>query len=325
MMKNLFVVDGASGTGKSDLLQYVIQTSGKVSVVQKITTREMREYEKQNWFLDLEFVSANEFDNLQFDYWYPYSYEKYGFNKSDIYDAFTKAPNVFIIVRDHEVIEDIIRDFHFINVIPVYVYTDPITVLNRLKKQPMTEAQIQFRISRLNLAYEDYIQRSTIYREVLINNSNITDYHRLIKAMIDKYRHCPDIDDELVFILMSFNPSNPSLEDYASAIKRAVIKHYPKMRCINLDDLKGSFKISQEAKRHISECRLAIVDLTENKPNVFYELGFAHASQKNVIITSHVSTEMLFYPSEYKVVRYESGADLYRKLLKELDGQIPNS
>ena len=321
-MKNLFLIDGASGTGKSDLLSYVDSYSTKVAIVRKATTREMRDYEKDEHFLDLEFISEDDFDNRQFRYEYKYTGKRYGFQRTDIETAFKRTTNVFIIVRNQEIIKQIKEDFGFINVVSVYIHTDSTMVRTRLEQQKMSEDQIKFRLARLNLAYEDYVRHSSIYQEVLINNSSQVDYHAMIDSMLEKYRERPDVKDNLVFILMSFNRQNPNLEDYAEAMKRAVTDHDPSFHCVNLDDLTGSFKISHEAKRHILQCRLAIVDLTENKPNVFYELGFAHASGKEVIITAHEDNPILFYPSEYKIVRYVSASDLYKKLRKELEGQL---
>lgn len=319
-MRNLFLIDGASGTGKSDLLLYVESYSTKVAIVRKATTREKREYEKQDCFLDLDFVDKNEFDKKCFDYSYTYSRERYGFNKIDIEHAFSRATNVFVIVRNHDVIRQLSSDFKFINVVSVYIYTDPVTVRDRLERQNMSEKQIQFRLDRFSVAFEDYLRHSSAYNEVLINNSSPKDYHQVIDAMIEKYSARPDIQDNLVFVLMSFNAG---LKDFSDAIKRAVTDHDPNLECINLDDLTGSFKISQEAKKHITRCRLAIVDLTENKPNVYYELGFAHASGKEVIITAHENSPLMFYPAEYKTVRYSGVVDLYDKLRRELEGQLP--
>lgn len=45
-MKNLFLIDGASGTGKSDPIRYVLDFKSNATVVPKYSTREERDYEK---------------------------------------------------------------------------------------------------------------------------------------------------------------------------------------------------------------------------------------------------------------------------------------
>ncbi len=75
---------------------------------------------------------------------------------------------------------------------------------------------------------------------------------------------------------MSFNPANPPLKDYYKAMQRAVKRYDSSFECKSLHDITGSFKISDKAMENIRKCRLAIIDLNENKPNVYYELGYVH-------------------------------------------------
>jgi guanylate kinase len=322
-MKNLFVIDGASGTGKSDLLHYVKNFNIDASLVMKHTTRSQRDYEKEKgWELDLIFVSEDEFEQLGHDYQYLYAGNKYGFSRTELNDCFSRSANVFVIVRNADVIRKLIADYSFINVVPVFVYTDYERIRERLLSQGVDEHRLRFRLERIEIAFQDYLRHPRIYREVLINNSSIEDYHRLIDLMLTKYKSSPDVDERLVFVLMSFNPDNPNLIDYYKAMKRAVARYDPSLRCISLEEMTGSFRISDTAKENIRNCRLAIVDLTESKPNVYYELGYVHGIAKSCIITAHVDTPKLFYPGEYKIVYYRNASELEDRLSRELKGGL---
>ena len=84
-MKNLFVVDGASGTGKTELLEYIFSYSSGMEVIPKYTTREQRDYEKvRGYTLDLKFVSSKQFDTKNLYYKYTYGREHYGFSKKKV-------------------------------------------------------------------------------------------------------------------------------------------------------------------------------------------------------------------------------------------------
>ena len=92
--KRMFVIDGAAGAGKSDLLEFVErQIAGhKAAILKKFTTRKLRpEEERIRKALDLKFVKEKEFDALQkvgdfYSYRYPRrGGERYGFYKSDHY------------------------------------------------------------------------------------------------------------------------------------------------------------------------------------------------------------------------------------------------
>lgn len=323
-MKNLFLIDGASGTGKSDLLRHVTNYNINAVYVQKYTTRKERAYEKKDktWKLDLDFVSDEEFAAQNLDYRYAYAGFKYGFSRPELDRALLQSPNVFAIVRNAEIIRRVQEDYKFINVVPVFIYSNPEKIQERLARQGFDEEQQRFRLARIDIAFQDYLRHPNIYREILINNASEEDYYRLIDRLLEKYRSAPDVDEKKVFVMMSFNPDNPCLEDYYRAIKRAVVRCDPTLICISLHDITGSFGISLTAKENIGNCRLAIVDLTENKPNVYYELGYVHGISKSCIITAHKSTPAHFYPREYKIVDYKNASELEEKLVRELHGVL---
>jgi guanylate kinase len=324
-MKNLFILDGASGTGKTDFLKWIIENKKDFVVIKKYTTREKRDYEIiEGSELDLEFIPEDEFSNKQLDYTYIYNNAKYGVSKSLIDEKLKNYINVFVIIRDGNIIEKLIEDYSFINVVPIYIYTDKDKLRARLKRQHKNKEEIMERMERIKRVFEDYLRRPHIYKEILLNNSSVENYRRLIEALIEKYKNSPTVDDSLIFVLMSFNPDNPALIDYYHAMQRAVNKLDMGLRCINLDAIDDSSKLTDTAKKSIENCRLAIVDLTENKPNVFYELGFAHGIKKKCIITAYSETELHTYPKEYKVLLYNNANTLEQKLEITLQNILNN-
>src|SRR5690348_15050228 len=104
-MRNLFLIDGAAGTGKTDILDYVrdkYSDGHRVYVMRKYTTRKHRPEEiKRKLPLDLEFVSERQFADLRSKpdfYSYTYGKAHYGFRHADLAKALHDYPNVFIIV-----------------------------------------------------------------------------------------------------------------------------------------------------------------------------------------------------------------------------------
>jgi len=320
-MKNLFIIDGASGTGKSDLIKYVKEFHQNTTIIKKYTTRSKRNIEYGDKYeLDLKFINDEEFLSFNLDYDYTYSGYRYGFNKQDLLNSLKKFSNVFIIIRNYKLIKNLTNEYNFINVVPVYIYTDKVEIEKRLKYEGYDDENIIFRLKRIKIAFEDFLRHPDLYDEIIINNSTIEDYHRLIDNLIEKYENIPEIDHKLIFVLMSFNPDNKALRDYYRAMKRAVSSFDDDYQCINLEEVKElSFKISDKAKQKIKNCRLTLVDLTENKHNVFYELGYVHGISKDCIITAHKDSEKHFYPSEYRVIYYDSATDLEEKLKEQLE------
>ena len=189
-MKNLFIIDGAAGTGKSEILKYLLRENLMVGIMKKITTRDKRDEEKDNdYILDLEFDKQkfyNSYNDPDF-YHYVYGNVQYGFFKSDLEKALLNHNNVFIIIRNNNLVEKLKADFSNIRVILVYIISDKIEVEKRLKRLNYNKQKINFRLERNSIAKNDYIEHSNDYDEFLINNYNITDYEKLIDQLIAKY------------------------------------------------------------------------------------------------------------------------------------------
>src|SRR6185436_5635684 len=92
--------------------------AGNVSLMRKGTTREERDYEKNDptLMLDLDHLSAEDFRARQYDYTYRYGGASYGFSARDLTTAVTMADNVFVIIRNTKIIRQVAADYRVINV-----------------------------------------------------------------------------------------------------------------------------------------------------------------------------------------------------------------
>ena len=180
-MKTIFLIDGAAGTGKSDMVNYLTtKKRNHATLIPKFTTRKQRRTEK-NTKLDLNFPedSKDQFLERTKDedfYWYTYGNkelgeEYYGFYKENISEALKHFAFVLIIVRDHETILEIKRDYNYVQVISVFIYTDKDLIVERLKKDKCTPKEIDDRQDRQPLAWYDYLKHSSSYDELIINSS----------------------------------------------------------------------------------------------------------------------------------------------------------
>ena len=333
MIKNLFIIDGASGTGKSDMINYINQKSSKLrhaTVLPKYTTRELRDEEKAvDYHLDLDFISKEQFQ--EFDKhadFYSYSYGEgqkaqfYGFFRSKIEEATNYFTNTFIIVRNKTLTEKLRIDFPEIRIINVYIYTDIPQVVKRLELSGYTEEKINFRIKRQTFAWQDYLKYSQDYDEVIINNSNATDFERLIEQLISKYSkerieylelgnnlnyiltkpivgYKKVIQERLeifsfhknVFLMMKFRPGN----ELVFELIRDTLNEYG-LNCVRADQ--PEWNITRNVYNPIATlycCKygIALFDVPEEKneysPNVAYELGIMHHQLKECLILKHSS------------------------------------
>lgn len=198
-MKTLFLIDGASGTGKSDIIRYVTKKKKNVATfIPKYTTRDIRPMEKERKTpLDLTFPpdSYETFMERTKDdsfYWYTYGdpaegEEYYGFYEQDIINAFNTHDIALIVVRDLETIQSVKNDFPNVSCISVFIYTDRDLVVKRLKNEGASASEVKFRLSRQPLAWSDYLKYTNHYDEKMINSSERKDFELLIENLIGKY------------------------------------------------------------------------------------------------------------------------------------------
>ena len=72
------------------------------------------------------------------------------------------------------------------------------------------------------------------------------------------------------------------------------------LRCERADEIRGTSLITWDIWEKINRARFLIADLTDRNPNVFYELGLAHAISKDVIL---LTQSMDFVPFDLKALR----------------------
>jgi hypothetical protein len=88
-------------------------------------------------------------------------------------------------------------------------------------------------------------------------------------------------------------------EIYVPAIKDASLEP------IRADELFSTGSVMEQIWEQISRSRVLLADLTNKNPNVFYELGLAHAARKPVVFTSGNIDDVPFDLRHLRVITYE--------------------
>lgn len=232
-MNKLFLVDGAAGVGKSDLINFVkkYMNNYDINVISKITTRELREREEAKES-DLSFITKQEFekwktDNFGMCYTYPYGDGEYGFSKAELIKSVKNHEFTFVIVRNKALIHRIQEDLKEIVIIRhIYIYTDMGLAANRLREAGFDEQAINLRLYRNQQLWVDYLDILDDNVVVIINNSNKDDFHRKIQILINKYLQQNERKD-----MLYINPSTKfelitPLIGYKDKLQRQ-LKRYP--------------------------------------------------------------------------------------------------
>jgi hypothetical protein len=118
------------------------------------------------------------------------------------------------------------------------------------------------------------------------------------------------IDPTLVFVLMPL--SDAFTDVYELGIKRPLRDE--KLTCKKADEFLHGKDIMQVVRENIQRARLIIADLTTVNPNVFYELGYAHALGKTVILITQDRKTVPFDLSGVNNIEYRNATVLSKKL-----------
>ena len=117
---------------------------------------------------------------------------------------------------------------------------------------------------------------------------------------------------------------------YVPAIKQAGFEP------IRADELFSTGSVVEQIWEQIEKSKIMLADLSGKNPNVFYELGLAHAARKPVVFTSSHLDDVPFDLRHLRVIAYDirepdwgahlmqKVADYLRNAAKEPDKSIPH-
>ena len=106
------------------------------------------------------------------------------------------------------------------------------------------------------------------------------------------------------FVIMPFEER---FDDVYTQIKRTVEVALSdrKASCFRLDESRPSGRITERLLKELKEASLCVADVTGNKPNVMWEVGFAMALGKPTILVTQDVDSLPFDIRDMQSVRYD--------------------
>ena len=124
--------------------------------------------------------------------------------------------------------------------------------------------------------------------------------------------------DKTCFVLMPF------AEEYREVYEQVYrpVCNAAGIRCWRVDEVAGPGSITRDIVEGIIDADIIISDLTSQNPNVFYELGIAHAVGNKTIMTCQRIEDVPFDIGNYRVILYDQTIAGSKKLTERLTAAI---
>ena len=122
-------------------------------------------------------------------------------------------------------------------------------------------------------------------------------------------RSVVDEQPELVFVITSFRDDMTTIVE---AVRAAA--HRAGLLARRADDHLGDVRLHDAILSGIEEATLVVADLTHERPNVYFELGYARGRGKPVVTIARSGTELHFNVRDYRCLWYNSAAALEQAL-----------
>jgi hypothetical protein len=123
-----------------------------------------------------------------------------------------------------------------------------------------------------------------------------------------------------IFVVMKFN----SREKIYKTIKKSLDQEFG-LACIRADEVKSSgFDLLAKIQKLIERAEIVVADISEDSPNVFYEIGYAVGKEKSpiIIVDSKLKEQVPVDLQGLEVIRYENTWDGEEPFIHELNSHL---
>lgn len=336
----IIIIFGSSGSGKTTLVEQMVNLGGlRYSVHIKDTDRPPRKYD------DIEINSVLQLRPEDYDYVYQTYGYRYGIRKVQIDAAVSKSKSHFIICNDITTIKALKRDY-FGKVIVIYHHLDASldTILKIQKNRDISDDEIKLRVSKIEILKKQFIENYPLFDGVLTNSmdKSISSVSAELESLIS---HLSNVKKEYSsaeiiirfleenqflkptnfpfqkdysFIMMPIKEGDHLNEDVHQAIVRACATEG--ITAERVDNIQFTGQITEKILGSIAMSEFVIADISDERPNVYYEIGYADALDKPVILLAKHGTKLHFDLQGMKVLFYKGITHLETELKKAIMG-----
>jgi hypothetical protein len=138
------------------------------------------------------------------------------------------------------------------------------------------------------------------------------------KAVPQPAQAISHIQQGYAFVAMAIDENDHQLIDVLEAIKDAT-KEFG-IAAERVDDVESNDRITDRILESIRKAEYVFVDLTLERPNVFWEAGYAHGIGKTPIYIARSGTKLHFDVKDYPIIQFRNMRELKDGIARRLKG-----
>lgn len=123
-------------------------------------------------------------------------------------------------------------------------------------------------------------------------------------------------EEKQVFVIVKFGDKD--LDSAYEGVIKEVFKEFG-IRVIRVDEIQDSGKISEQILEEIAKSKFIFSELTGERPNCYFETGFAYALGKELILSIKKSDKIHFDLADNRFIQWDTENDLRHQLRKRLN------
>lgn len=144
-----------------------------------------------------------------------------------------------------------------------------------------------------------------IYRDDKYEESGLRIFHLLFVPS-----KIVPIDPKLVFAITRFSDDMAPVYE---AIEEAAAKYG--LVAQRVKDVVGDYRITDKILYMVQKAKFIVADLTHERPNVYFELGYARGLEKRVVTILRKGTNVHFDVKDWTYIEYDDSRNLERSLI----------
>ncbi|MEW8339959.1 MAG: hypothetical protein AB2708_08920 [Candidatus Thiodiazotropha taylori] len=194
----------------------------------------------------------------------------------------------------------------------------PVATFNMAAGEIFDDLPVSHEVTKVTGLVKEDLQLLTKSQKVLATDEAVQEYAKLVINLAEKAALSRE-----VFIIMSFEKQDV-LDDYQAAVEQVCIEAGFEAVRTDTRPTDNTHQIIDAIHDHIQTCGFVIADLTNQRPNVYYEIGYTMGLNKKLILTARQGEPVHFDLQGFNRIEW-SGSENLKKQLKPVVVELAKS